>query len=143
MGTDAAGNLPPLPLPDEVTAPFWAACRRGQLVVQRCVDCGRRRFPPREMCPHCHSFASDWPAVSGRGRIYSRVVVHGPVLPSLAARVPYAVVLVELDEEAGLRMVGNVLGASPEALRIGAPVEVVFEVLTPEISLPQWRLSDR
>jgi len=85
---------------------------------------------------------SEWVPVSGRGTIASRVVVHAPVLPAFRARVPYAVVLVELDEDPGLRLVGNVLDAAPEQVRIGLPVRVAFEALNDEITLPQWRLVE-
>jgi uncharacterized OB-fold protein len=78
--------------------------------------------------------------VSGKGVVYSKVVCHPPVLPAFQDRVPYAVVLVELDEDPCLRLVGNVLDCAPEQLRIGLPVQVAFEELSDEITLPQWRL---
>jgi uncharacterized OB-fold protein len=131
----------PLPLPDEVSRPFWEGCKRRELRMQRCAACQRMRFTPRVLCPHCHSAESEWVPVSGRGTIYSRVVCHPPVLPAFAPRVPYAVVLVELDEDPGLRLVGNVLGSPAEAVRIGQRVEVTFEDVSDEIALPQWRLA--
>ena len=78
-------------------------------------------------------------AVSGRGTIYSRVICHPPVLPAFQDRVPYAVVLVELEEDPTLRMLGNVLDCAPEELEIGMPVRVDFQDLDQDISLPQWR----
>jgi uncharacterized OB-fold protein len=131
----------PLPLPDEDTAPFWEGCRRHQLLMQRCAACGAFRFHPRRMCPCCQSVESEWVPVSGRGTIASRVVVHPPVLPAFQERVPFAVALVELAEDPTLRMIGNVLDAPPEAVRIGRAVEVAFEDVTSEVTLPQWRLS--
>lgn len=139
---DARG-LRPLPLPDDDTRPFWEACRRHELRMQRCTACGALRFTPRPLCPHCRSAGCDWTRVSGRGTIASRVVVHPPVLPAFAERVPLAVVLVELEEDPTLRLVGNVLDAAPEQVRIGQAVEVAFEELTEEITLPQWRLASR
>ena len=138
--SDEAG-LRPLPLPDEDTRPFWEGCRRRQLLMQRCADCSALRFTPRPLCPRCRSKKCEWVPVSGRGTIASRVVVHAPVLPAFADRVPYAVVLVELEEDPSLRLVGNVLDAAPEEIAIGRSVEVDFEELTPEITLPQWRLA--
>jgi hypothetical protein len=93
------------------------------------------------VCPKCRNAASDWAPVSGRGTIASRVVVHAPVLLAFAERVPYAVVLVELEEDPSLRLVGNVLDADPAEVEIGRAVEVAFEELTEEITLPQWRLA--
>lgn len=129
----------PLPLPDDDTLPFWEACRRGELAMQRCSRCGRFRFTPRRMCPDCQSTDCQWVSVSGRGRVYSRVVCHPPLLPAFAERAPYAVVLVELAEDPGLRLVGNVLDCAPEEVEIGMPVQVCFQEISPEITLPQWR----
>ncbi len=129
----------PLPVPDEDSAPFWEACRRHELVMQRCAHCARFRFTPRPMCPACQSTDCEWVPVSGRGTIYSRVICHPPVLPAFQDRVPYAVVLVELGEDPALRMLGNVLDCSPEEVEIGMPVRVDFQDLDDDISLPQWR----
>jgi uncharacterized OB-fold protein len=137
-----AALLPPVPLPDEVSRPFWEGCRRGELRMQRCADCKRFRFYPREMCPHCRSMEAEWESVSGRGSVYSKVVCHPPVLPAFQERAPYAVVLVELDEDPSLRMVGNVLDASPDEIRIGASVHVAFQEISEDITLPQWRLVE-
>lgn len=130
----------PLPLPDDATAPFWEACHRHEFVMQRCAACKRLRFPPRPMCPHCQSFDCEWSPVSGRGTVFSFVVAHAPVLPAFQSRVPFPVLLVELDEDPGLRMIGNLLGGPSEALRIGARVEVAFEQIAPDVTLPQWKL---
>ena len=140
---DAPRAQVPLPVPDDESRPFWEGCRRHELFMQRCARCARFRFTPRRVCPRCQSFESEWVRVSGRGTIYSKVVCHPPVLPAFAERVPYAVVLVELAEDPGLRLVGNVLGCRPEEIAIGAAVEVDFEDLTDEIALPQWRLVER
>jgi uncharacterized OB-fold protein len=94
------------------------------------------------MCPACRSFADEWVRVSGRGHVYSWVVCHPPVLPAFRERTPYAVVLVELAEDPGLRIIGNWRGPGAEAIRIGLPVEVIFEEAGEGITLPQWRPSD-
>jgi uncharacterized OB-fold protein len=129
----------PRPLPDEVSAPFWEGCRRGELLMQRCAVCARFRFTPRPMCPHCRSFEAEWTRVSGEGSLYSFVICHPPVLPAFAAQAPFAVALVELAEDPGLRMLGNVLGAAPESLRIGQKLRVDFEEIADGVVLPQWR----
>jgi uncharacterized OB-fold protein len=132
----------PLPVPDDDTKPFWDGCKRHELLLQRCASCGRLRFTPRHLCPACRSDACEWVPASGRGTIYSMVVCHPTVLPAFADRAPYAVVLVELEEDPSLRLVGNVLDASPETLEIGMPVRVDFQDLNEEIALPQWRLVE-
>jgi uncharacterized OB-fold protein len=118
-------------------APFWDAARRHQLVVQRCLDCGAHRFPAREVCSRCLSRRVEWQPVSGRGRVFSIAVMHQASHPWFAARVPYAVVVVELPE--GARILSTVTGVPPEAITIDMPVEVDFEDVTPEVSLPVFR----
>lgn len=138
--SDAASPRP-LPLPDEVTAPFWEGCRQRELRMQRCADCSRFRFHPRPLCPHCRSFRSEWVRVSGDGTLYSFVICHPPLLPAFQASAPYAVVLVELAEDPQLRMIGGLQGAPPERLRIGQKLRVVFEDIGDGVVLPQWRLA--
>jgi uncharacterized OB-fold protein len=91
------------------------------------------------MCPRCQSLESSWVPVSGRGRVYSFVVAHPPLLPAFAERAPLAIALVELEEGEHLRVVGNLPGEAPADVAIGMPVEVVFETVSPELVLPQWR----
>jgi hypothetical protein len=129
----------PLPLPDEVTAPFWEGCRRGELRMQRCAACGRFRFLPRPMCPDCRSLDSEWVRMSGAGTLFSFVICHPPVLPAFQAQAPYAVALVELAEDPGLRMIGGVLDCPPDRLRIGQKLLVSFEEIEGGFVLPQWR----
>ena len=129
----------PLPQPDDDSAPYWEAAARGELQIQRCASCRTWRFPPRPRCPRCQSDAAEWERVSGRGTIYSFVVAHAPVLPAFAARVPFAIALVELDEDPQLRVVGNLLDIGVEAVQIGMRVVVDFEAVEAGVALPQWR----
>jgi uncharacterized OB-fold protein len=127
-------------------AEFWAGAARGELLVQACAECGRRRFPPRPMCPHCRSTTVRWERMSGRATVWSFVVPHPPLLPAYAELAPYNVVVVALDEDPGIRMVGNLVtgpdGAideiDPSTIRIGEPVEVVFATVD-DTTLPRWR----
>ncbi|MEW1832387.1 OB-fold domain-containing protein [Streptomyces sp. NPDC088196] len=133
------------PVTDTDGAPFWQYARVGELRVQTCADCDEPRFPPRPCCPHCQSFASEWRQVSGRGRVWSYVFPHPPLLPDYAAVAPYNVIVVELVDAPRIRLVGNLVtgpGAalnslSPDRVRIGARVQVVFD----EDGLPQWVLE--
>ena len=110
-----------LPVVDEDGAPFWEYAARGELRVQACAapDCGRLRFPPRPCCPHCRSFESEWRAMSGRGRIWSYVVPHPPLLPAYAAQAPYNAVVVELADAPHIRLVGNVVSGARRAAELG------------------------
>jgi uncharacterized OB-fold protein len=137
---------PPLPQVDEVTAPFWEGTAAGELRMQSCAGCGRLRFPPRPMCPWCRSLDVRWKVMSGRGRVWSFVVPHPPVLPAFALVAPYNVVVVELDEDPTLRMVGNLVAdpdgpinaVDPATIEIGAPARVVFQPAGEDVTLPRW-----
>lgn len=135
-----------LPAPDEDSSPFWEGCAAGELRIQTCTSCGRLRFPPRPVCPWCRSTECRWRVVSGRGTVWSHVVVHPPLLPAYAEQAPYNVVVVALDEDPTIRLVGNVVGApgdrldaiDPHSVAIGDPVEVVFDPVAEDIALPRW-----
>jgi uncharacterized OB-fold protein len=131
----------PLPQISTEMAPFFEAARRQQLVVQRCRGCGTLRFPARDRCSACLAREADWVPVSGRGSVFSFAVMHQVYHPGFAAEVPYAVVLVALDE--GPRMISNVVGCPANAIRVGMPLEVVFEPVSPDVTLPKFRPANR
>ncbi len=132
-------------LEDEDAAPFWAGTARGELLVQACAACGHRRMPPRPMCFACRALRHTWTPVSGRGRIWSFVVAHPPLLPAYGELAPYNVVTVSLEEDARLRLVGNLVARAdgainevdPATIRIGDPVRVVFQPVD-DVVLPRW-----
>ena len=132
-------------LEDDDAAPFWQGTARGELLVQTCADCGRRRMPPRPMCPACRSVQHKWIALSGRATIWSFVVAHPPLLPAYQNVAPYNVITVALDEDPQLRLVGNLVARTdgpinevdPATIRIGEPVRVVFQQVE-DIFLPHW-----
>jgi uncharacterized OB-fold protein len=142
--TMATGFLLP-ELDGEDSAEFWAGCARHELLVQHCGACGAPRFPPRPMCPRCRSLDVRWEPMSGRGTIWSYVVPHPPLLPAYAELAPYNVIVVALDEDPTLRMVGNLLASpsgainevDPATIEIGAGVQVVFEQVE-DVTLPRW-----
>jgi len=132
-------------LDNEDGAPFWAGTARGELLVQACGSCGRWRFPPRPMCPHCRSIETRWEPASGRATIWSYVVPHPPLLPAYSELAPYNVIVVALDEDPTIRMVGNLLASpdgaineiDPASIVIGEPVRVVFQQVD-DVTLPGW-----
>jgi uncharacterized OB-fold protein len=136
----ATSTFPPgMPLPaiTDDTRPFWDACRRRELVIQRCTTCGTFRHLPTPVCWRCRSFAHAWEPVSGRGTIFSWTVVHRAFLPGLEEAVPYTVVVVALDDAPGVRLISNLVDGEPT---IGQPVAVVFEDVAPEVTVPRFRV---
>ena len=128
----------PIPFPDGVTEKFWAAAReRETLLIQKCGACGALQFLPQALCRGCLGEDLEWIEASGRGKVYSYTVVHRAPTASFGEDVPYVVALIELEE--GVRMMSNIVDIDPEAVRVDMPVEVVFDKITPAISLPKFR----
>ena len=128
----------PLPAPDADSAPYWDGCKQHRLLIQRCEACASFRFPAGPVCPNCNSREARWMPASGRGTVFSWIVVRHPVPAEVyGAEVPYTVALIDLEE--GVRMASNVIGCEPETLHAGMRVSVHFDDVTPEISLPRFR----
>ncbi len=127
-------TAPLLPGLDEQSRPFFDFAARGELRIQACEQCGIRRMPPRPRCDRCGSMSSRWDLMSGRARVWSVVIPHPPLLPAFSDVAPYNVVLVELEDDPSIRLVGNVVSSpeaaldsvDPHSIEIGAEVRVVF-----------------
>jgi uncharacterized OB-fold protein len=125
------------PLVDDDGAPYFEYAAKGELRMQTCADCGEVLFPPRPMCPRCQGTEFEWKLMSGRGHVWSFAVPRPPLLPDYAALAPYPVVVVELEEDRRLRLVGNLVAdegadinsVDPATIEIGQPVRVVFREL--------------
>lgn len=130
----------PLPIPNEDSQPFWDAARRGEFLLQHCDDCGAVRFPPAVICPECSSLAASWKPVSGRGKVWSYVVFHRAYHPAFKEELPYAVACVELAE--GPRLLTNVVGIAPDALRCEMPVELFLEDAADGMKIPKFRVVE-
>jgi uncharacterized OB-fold protein len=119
------------------TREFYEWCHNRQLRFQRCASCGAWRHPPRPMCSRCHSLQWEWAPVKGGGTVYCWTTVYQPLDPAFADDVPYAAVIVELEE--GPRLATWVTGIPPEQLRVGMPVELWFDDLTIDVTLPKFK----
>src|SRR5690349_17210754 len=124
------------PQPTPETMHFWEGTRAGELRLQRCNSCHKAYFPPRPFCPFCAARDVAVVRASGKGKLYSYVIHHRPA-PGFDP--PYAIVVVELDE--GPRLMSNITGCpqTPEALQLDMPLEVAFEKIDDEITLPLFR----
>ena len=133
-----------LPVLDDSNRAFFTA---GVLTLQRCETCGHVQHPPEDVCEACQATEFGSFQSTGRGRVESVSVVHHPVHPDLADQVPYAVVLVSVDDAPGILIAGNIAGAVPEHVRIGNVVRVVFEEAVDPVSgvplrIPQWSIVE-
>lgn len=127
----------PLPRIDAESKGFWEACQRHELAVQKCRACGATRYYPRALCPICLSSDTEWVLSSGRGTVYTYTVTYQNQAAGLRDELPYVMAYVELDE--GVRLLTNIVGCAPQDVRIGLPVEVAFDDVTPEVTLPKFK----
>jgi uncharacterized OB-fold protein len=127
----------PLPRLDEENRWFWEACARHELYLQKCATCGTLRFYPRALCPSCLSSETEYVRASGRGKIYTFTVTHQNQAPGFRDELPYVMAYVELDE--GPRILTNVIHTTPDAVKIGMPVEVVFEDIDEDLAIPKFQ----
>jgi uncharacterized OB-fold protein len=134
-----AGPGKPIPLPDELSRPYWEGAREHVLRIMHCESCGFFVHYPERVCPRCQSRQVAPAPVSGRGVIHSYTVTHHQGAPGFQDEVPFVVALVELAEQPGLRLIANIRGCSTAEVRIGMAVEVVFEEVLPGVTLPQFR----
>lgn len=131
-------DVPPQPHPDAETIGYWEAASRSELSMARCVECRRWQHPPLERCPACRS-AIVFEPLAGTGSVFSYIDVHQPCVPGFLDDLPYRVVLVELDDQPGLRLASSVARSAP-ALAVGDRVRVELVPLPGgDFQVPQVR----
>jgi uncharacterized protein len=137
VATETTHYLKPIPEIDIDNAEYWQSCREHAMKLQHCLQCGYWRFYPGPICHRCGSFDTEWAPVSGRGTIYTRSVVYRPASPAFMDDVPYVYAIVELEE--GPMLPTNIVGIDPEAVEIGMAVELTYDDITDEVTLPKFR----
>ncbi len=131
----------PIPVPNEWTKPFWDAAKGHVLALQRCRSCRHFQHPPYATCVQCMSVDLAFEPVNGIGVIYAYTIMYHTGDKRFASVVPYASIVVELDDAPGALLAGNLLGSAYTEAKVGRRVEVIFETLNDEITLPQFRLK--
>ncbi len=129
------------PVISENNRPFWDGCRDRKLMAQRCTHCGEWRHPAAPVCPQCLGAGYEWQELSGRGELFSYIVIHRGYHPWWAQRVPYNVALIELEE--GVHMFSNVVGTPTEQLQVGQKVKVAFEQRGDDLVVPVFEADKR
>jgi uncharacterized OB-fold protein len=128
----------PLPVLNEDTRSFWNGCKEHQLRFQKCKDCGHIRWPVSLICPECYSQNTEWIVAGGKGKIYTFVVYHMAYHQGFENDLPYVVAIVELEE--GPHILTNIVGCSPDEVKCDMRVELTWEDITEELSLPKFKL---
>ena len=131
----------PIPVPDEVSKPFWDACNERRLIVQRCAACDRLQYPPQAACAACGSAAHlEWQQVSGRGRINGYCVMYDARVVPLRADQPFNIAVIELEEDPAIKFLSSLPGTPVDEVPVGARVEVLFEEVGPGQLIHEWRV---
>ena len=129
----------PLPRINGDNRQFWEGCKNHELKFQKCASCGHVRFPPSLVCPRCLCTDIEWVMSAGAGKVYTYAVYHTAYHDGFREEVPYVVAVVELRE--GPRLLTNIVGCAPGEVYCEMPVTVVWEDITPDITLPKFAPS--
>ncbi len=127
-----------LPSPQPGTKPFWDGCKRHQLLLQKCGQCGTHQFYPRVICTSCSANSLDWVESSGNGTVVTWTIVRHAVSEAYADDVPYVIALIKLQE--GPTMMSQIIECDPESVHSGMPVIVSFQDWTDDVSMPVFRV---
>ena len=125
--------------PDVWTRTFWDSTQENRLVACRCADCGTFRMPPTAFCWKCRSREIEWVTLPGTGTIYTFTISRHPMTPAARDAIPYVLAVVSLDGAPGTRLISNIVGTAPEDVRIDMKVEVIFDKVSPELTVARFR----
>lgn len=137
----------PLPVADEDMAPFWAGLGRHEFLLFRCQECGAWYWPVAFCRNHDNQpfYGNlEWTKSSGKGKVFTFNIHYRAFHPGFRDDLPYVYALIELEE--GPMFGSNIIGCDPQEVKIGMPVEVVYEDIMPEggesfepFTLPKFR----
>ncbi len=132
-----------IPVPDELSQPFWDFVNQKRLVLQNCTACDKLQYPPQPACQVCGAADQpEWKEVSGKGHIASYIVIEDGRLNRRMPDQPYNLAMVTLDEDPTVNFYSNLPGTPPYEVPVGAAVEVVFEEVSPNQLIHEWRVVD-
>jgi uncharacterized OB-fold protein len=133
------------PVPTPIDQPYWSGAKEGKLVIQRCQGCKKYNHPPVAICNYCgdRNAELEFEQVSGRATLYTFYICYDTSVSGFEEKVPYAVILAELEEQADLTLMSNILNFEydqfGEKLVMGMPLEVCFDKVNDDIYLPQFQ----
>lgn len=133
-------NQRPIPVMQPWTKAFWKATKQGKLMIQHCHDCNSKIFFPKKVCPDCWSENLGWAEATGKAKVYTFTVMQDMVEPKFMGDLPYVLAMVDLED--GIRMTTRIVNCRPENVSIDMDVDVVFEDISSECSLPVFQPSD-
>ncbi len=131
-----------IPVPDELSQPFWDAVNEKRLIVQHCTACGTLQYPPRPACQDCGSKNLEWQETNGRGHVAALMVQYDTRLRRREPDQPFNVALITLDEDPLINFYANLPGVPVKEAPVGAAVEVIFEEVAPGRLIHDWKLAE-
>jgi uncharacterized OB-fold protein len=137
LGLSNEEMIKPLPKPSKWSQPFWDNAKKHKLTLKKCKDCGHIDHPPYLYCTNCHSDNSEWVEASGKGKLVAYAINTYMVPFPFWDDMPYVVAMIDLDE--GVRMISNIVECDHDQLKNGMELEVVFDDVSDEFTLPKWR----
>lgn len=137
MSTRWFPDAMPQPMAGKEALPFWQAAAEHRLVAQKCGDCSHLHLPPSPICPSCRSDVTEWQDLSGRGEVYTYTTIHRAVAPG--QDLPFVVAVIALDGAPGVRLISNLVDTPLSEIEIGMSVEVVWEDMGPDLTLPRFK----
>ena len=139
MPVTESAVAPVIPAPNKLTQFFWDGAREGKLMIQRCNSCQTYQHPPEPVCHHCLSFDLGAGQVSGQATVYTFEIATQAFHPYFADKLPFCIAVVELPEQANLKLISNIVDTPLEDITVGMPVQVTFRPIDSEFSLPVFR----
>ncbi len=131
----------PVPVVNSWTMDFWKGANEGKLMIQSCKDCSKHIFYPRMSCPFCFSDKLEWAESAGKGNIYTYTIVRSNAPSAFIADMPFVIAVVRMED--GVQMLTNIVGCDPEEVYCEMPVQVTFEKLTEEFTLPKFKPAEK
>lgn len=127
----------PPPEPTPWSRPFWEGTKQHKLLLKKCKSCGTIDHPPYPYCTNCSSEEHEWVEAAGTGTLYAYAINTFAVPFPFWDDMPYVVAMIDLLE--GVRMISNIVECDHSKLENGMALEVVFDDVSDEITLPKWR----
>ena len=138
MSEQQAQVAPPAPAPDALTQFFWDATAEHKLAILQCSSCKKFIHPPRPVCRFCLSTELAPTEVSGEAVLYTWTIAEQAFHPYFADKLPYVFATVNLVEQAGLRLVTNIVDVPHDELAAGMSLAVSFREVAPGLTLPMF-----
>ena len=132
-----------IPVPDDVSKPFWDAVNEKRLSLQNCTACNKLQYPPKQTCQVCGSGERlEWKDVEGKGHISTYIVIEDGRLNRRMPDQPYNLALITLGEDTSVNFYSNLPGVPPYNVPVGSAVQVIFEEVGPDQLIHEWQVVD-